>query len=222
MQAHGDRRSSGRAHRGQKELALVGAARLLHHLVLHGAALGLLVLVRSLRLPAILVHVLVLDGWGAAAFLAHLTLPDVVVHAAGHESRVSKSVCSRVSERGAAADSRGSSPLTVARAMALGQRQGIDPWAPLGSLSWQPLLACSVPALLGDASLVLALLSLARLSRRGLVHHLVGKRFSHLAVPRQLGSLLLLDGHGARRGPWRRLDALGLARVLLASTGWYK
>ena len=106
--------------------------------------------------------------------------------------------------------------------MALGQRQGIDPWAPLGSLSWQPLLACSVPALLGDASLVLALLSLARLSRRGLVHHLVGKRFSHLAVPRQLGSLLLLDGHGARRGPWRRLDALGLTRVLLASTGWYK
>ena len=89
MQAHGDRRSSGRAHRGQKELALVGAARLLHRLVLHGAALGLLVLVRSLRLPAILVHVLVLDGWGAAAFLAHLTLPDVVVHAAGHESRVS-------------------------------------------------------------------------------------------------------------------------------------
>ena len=69
----------------------------------------------------------------------------------------------------------------------------------------------AVPALLGDASLVLSLLG-----------HLVGKRFSHLAVPRQLRSLLLLDGHGARRGPWRRLDALGLARVLLASTGWYK
>ena len=213
MQEHGDRRSSGRAHRGQKELALVGAARLLHRLVLHGAALGLLVLVRSLGLPAILVHVLVLDGWGAAAFLAHLTLPDVVVHAAGHESRVSKSVCSRESERGAAADSRGSSPVTVARAMAPGQRQGIS-LGTSGQPLLQPLLACSVPALLGDASLVLALLSLARLSRRGLVHH--------LAVPRQLGSLLLLDGHGARRGPWRRLDALGLARVLLASTGWYK
>ena len=143
MQAHGDRRSSGRAHRGQKELALVGAARLLHRLVLHGAALGRLVLVRSLRLRAILVHVLVLDGRRAAALLPHLLPPDVVVHA----------------------------------------------------------------ALLGHASLV---------------HHLVGKRLSHLAVPRQLRSPLLLDGHGARRGPWRRLVALRLARVLLASTGWYK
>ena len=82
--------------------------------------------------------------------------------------------------------------------------------ASFGSHFWH----AAGPALLGYASLVLVLLGLARLSRRGLV--------PHLAVPRQLGSLLLLDGHGARRGPWRRLDALGLARVLLASTGWYK
>ena len=142
LQARGDRRGSGWAHRGQKELALLGAARLLHRLVLHGAARGLLVLVRSLRLPAILVHVLVLDGRRAATLLPHLLLPDIVVHAVSHESGVSKSVCSRVSERGAAADSRfesthcGSGYGTAAtpRHRSLGTS---------GSLFRQPLLACS-------------------------------------------------------------------------------
>ena len=138
MQAHGDRRSSGRAHRGQKELALVGAARLLHCLVLHGAALGLLVLVRSLRLPAILLHVLVLDGRRAAALLAHLTLPDVVVHAAGHESRASKSVCSRVS---APQLIRGSSLLTVAQLWHWGNAKASIPghlWAASSSMQRYP------------------------------------------------------------------------------------
>jgi hypothetical protein len=106
--------------------------------------------------------------------------------------------------------------------MALGQRQGIDHWAPLAASFGSHFWHAAVPALLGHASLVFLLLGLARLSRRGLVHHPVGKRLFHLAVPRQLRSLLLLDGHGARRGPWRRLDALGLTRVLLASAGWYK
>ena len=104
--------------------------------------------------------------------------------------------------------------------MALRQRQGIDHWAPLAASFGSHFWHAAVPALLGHASLVFLLLGLARLSRRGLVHHPVGKRLFHLAVPRQLRSLLLLDGHGARRGPWRRLDALGLTRVLLASAGW--
>ena len=97
----GDCRGSGRIYHGQNELALLGVARLLHRLVLHLAALGLLVLVRSLRLPALLVHVLVLDGWRTAALLPHLLLPDIVVHAVG-SALVSK-VSMQVSERGAAA-----------------------------------------------------------------------------------------------------------------------
>ena len=138
LQARGDRRGSGWAHRGQKELALLGAARLLHRLVLHGAARGLLVL----RLPAILVHVLVLDGRRAAALLPHLLLPDIVVHAVSHESGVSKSVCSRVSERGAAADSRFESTHCGS-----GYGTGATPrhrsLGTSGSLFRQPLLACS-------------------------------------------------------------------------------
>ena len=88
---------------------------------------------------------------------------------------------------------------------------------PLGSHFWR----AAVPALLGHASLVRPLLGLTRLGSRGLVHHLVSKGFSHLTVPRQLTSLLL-DRHSGCRCPWRRLDALGLTRVLLASTKWYK
>ena len=76
-----------------------------------------------------------------------------------------------------------------------------ETWAPLAVPLDSHFWRAAVPALLGHASLVRPLLGLARLSSRGLVHHLVGKGISHLAVPRQLPSLLL-DGHSGRRSPW--------------------